>query len=366
MSNTSSKWEQEYKYNVNNILITKQDIINMMKKYIKDKKVLSNFKVNDIDIYIKAFAQKGYVKEQHKLIENCSNGSNKSNKSIKSNKSNESNKSNGSNGSDESIKISKEIYLPKESNERLEFLGDRMIDATICNYLFQRFPDQNEGFLTKLKIKLVKTDGLCNLAKHIGLEKWLLLPSHLDQGNRAKVSSKILENTFEAFVGAIVRDNPIGIGYEICYNFIVGILEKHIVFHELILFNDNYIDSLIKYSHSQKWEHPTIKVVYSKGKSNNRTFCIVVLINKSYIHSNNHKPFDYQKKILGMITNRLNNYFSDDDTCDINDNNLPSILELINGKSKIIVGMGYGASKKKAEQIACKFALMNLNIPLNF
>ena len=332
MSNSGTAWEQEYKFNTNNVLVTEEDIIGLIRKYIRDKNVLKKFRINDINIYIRAFAQKSYVKEQHKLSEMEEH-------------------------EDE------ELYIPEESNERLEFLGDRMIDATICHYLHERFSKQDEGFLTKMKIKLVKTEGLCKLAKYAGFEKWLLISSHLEtleHKNQGRNNPKVLENTFEAFVGAIVKDNPLGLGYELCYHFVVGILETHIVFHDLILKNDNYIDSLVRYSHSQKWKHPTFIVVYHKGKTNDRTFCVTVLVNKTYVMNDNSKPKDYQRKILGMIKNQIDN------DSEINDHNMDTLMTEINKNDKIVVGMGYGKSKKLAEQLGSKFALMNLNIPLNF
>lgn len=340
-NNSNSGWEQEYKFNTNNVLVTEEDIIGLIEKYIRNENILKRFKVNDINIYIRAFAQKSYMKEQHKLLE-----------------MGYTNEDNGDNN------IEEELYVPEKSNERLEFLGDRMIDTTICHYLYERFSNQDEGFLTKMKIKLVKTEGLHRLAEYAGFEKWLLISSHLEtleHKKQGRNNPKVLENTFEAFIGAIIKDNnSLGFGYEVCYHFIVGILETHIVFHDLILRNENYIDSLTRYSNSQKWEKPKFIVVYHKGKTNDRTFCVTVLVNKSYIDNDNDKPELYQKRILGIVNNHIDN-----DT-EINNNNMKELLTDIKENCKVIIGMGFGNSKKKAKQTACKFGLMNLNIPLNY
>jgi ribonuclease-3 len=91
------------------------------------------------------------------------------------------------------------------SNERLEFLGDAILDAVIAEYLFQRFPEDDEGHLTKVKSKVVSRKNLADIAENIGIRKVL----RYNAGRSINISS-IEGNAFEAIMGAIYLDG----GYE--------------------------------------------------------------------------------------------------------------------------------------------------------
>jgi len=86
-------------------------------------------------------------------------------------------------------------------NERLEYLGDSVIDVVLADYLFKKFPYENEGFLTQLRSKVVNRKQLSELACNMGLDK--LIQIH---GKRRSVYSNIYGNAFEALVGAIYLD----------------------------------------------------------------------------------------------------------------------------------------------------------------
>ncbi len=91
------------------------------------------------------------------------------------------------------------------SNERLEFLGDAILDAVIAEYLFQRFPEDDEGHLTKVKSKVVSRKNLADIAENIGIRQIL----RYNAGRSINISS-IEGNAFEAIMGAIYLDG----GYE--------------------------------------------------------------------------------------------------------------------------------------------------------
>ncbi|WP_299207746.1 ribonuclease III [Brumimicrobium sp.] len=91
------------------------------------------------------------------------------------------------------------------SNERLEFLGDTVLDAVIADYLYHKFPDEDEGYLTKLKSKIVSRKTLASIAESIHLSDYILY----QKGRSIRVST-LEGNAFEALIGAIYLDA----GYE--------------------------------------------------------------------------------------------------------------------------------------------------------
>ncbi len=91
------------------------------------------------------------------------------------------------------------------SNERLEFLGDAVLELATTEFLFQQLPQENEGKMTALRSALVKTTSLAQIAQEIGLNKMILISKGEEMtGGRKNIS--ILANTFEAFLGAIYLD----------------------------------------------------------------------------------------------------------------------------------------------------------------
>ena len=82
------------------------------------------------------------------------------------------------------------IPLQKKCYERLEFLGDSVIRLVVCEYLYNRYPKENEGFLSKLKIKIECGETLSKLSKLIGLDKFMLISRHIEVKGRAKGQSQ--------------------------------------------------------------------------------------------------------------------------------------------------------------------------------
>lgn len=112
------------------------------------------------------------------------------------------------------------------NNERLEFLGDSILDATIADYLFEMFPTQNEGFLTKLRSKIVNRNNLNTIAFKLGIDT-LLVTNNI---NESANNSSIYGNALEALIGAIYLDR----GFKFTRSFVINaILEKHINLNEL-------------------------------------------------------------------------------------------------------------------------------------
>jgi ribonuclease-3 len=155
------------------------------------------------------------------------------------------------------------IPLQDMSYERLEFLGDSILNFIVANYLYMRFPDQNEGFLSKIRTRIVNGKMLGYLADKIGFPKFAIISKQVEEAN-GRNNYKIMEDIFEAFIGAIYIDfqttadqvtlpskinlEPLtGAGYFIAEQWIIYIIENYLDISELILQKTNYKDMLINY-----------------------------------------------------------------------------------------------------------------------
>ena len=94
------------------------------------------------------------------------------------------------------------LPLKTKSNERMEFLGDGVVELAAKYYLYRRFPKENEGFMTEKKIAMVKNEAIGKIAYEMGLHKWLLLSKHTEE-KKVRTNLKRLGCLFESFVGAI-------------------------------------------------------------------------------------------------------------------------------------------------------------------
>lgn len=100
-------------------------------------------------------------------------------------------------------------------NERLEFLGDAVLELVVSQYLYEKYPQKREGELTEMRSALVNAEILSSIAKKLNFENWLFL-SKGERKNIGKARKYILANTFEAFLGALYLDK----GYEACRKFV--------------------------------------------------------------------------------------------------------------------------------------------------
>lgn len=166
----------------------------------------------------------------------------------------------------------KNIENSQYDNERLEFLGDAFISLAVANYLFKVYPDENEGYLTQLRAKIVSRESLNKIGEDIGLQNFIL---YQKSSNNYK---SLIGNTFEALYGAILID----IGLEKAQKSIEEfILKDQININQIILENRDYKSELLmlfqkkrtaivfktlKTSHDQQ-EVKFISEVFSNGKS---------------------------------------------------------------------------------------------------
>lgn len=265
-------------YNFNNKLINKHILLEIINKYnIKD--------INNIKLYQQAFTHKSY----NKLV-TC----------------NYINKPEGA------------VELQDSNNERFEFLGDSILNVVVAQYLFDRYPSQNEGFLTKLRTKLVNGDALAYFSKELGFGKYILLSKNIEDNFNGRNQINILEDVFESFIGALYIDfqnNKVhesfysGIGFQTCQKFIINLIEDKIDFEQLINTDTNYKQQLLKYM----LETSQTSISY---KYNTSTI----------------------------------------------DNNKHFIVDVINNKTGDIIARGEGKTKKKAEQNGSKNSLLSFGI----
>jgi len=241
---------EEFPYNNKNILINDDDVNKILRTFgIK-------FKCLNIDIYRKAFVHKSYITR-------------KNDNYITGNK----------NCPDDCLPLQEESY------ERFEFLGDSVLSTTVANYLYIRYPGQNEGFLTKMRSKLVNGHMLGNLCRKVGLNKWVIISKQIEENN-GRDNYKILEDIFEAFICAIFIDFNTkkmklktfesGIGFQISEKWIINVLEDKLDFAELIKQNKNYKDQLIKYFQHNYITLPTFCETNIEIKNNKKLFTIIV------------------------------------------------------------------------------------------
>jgi dsRNA-specific ribonuclease len=210
-------------YNTNNRDVPQKVIEDILKTYgVPDK-------VHNVNLYRRAFVHKSYVKRPH--LENVENGVIIADKP------------------------SNCMRLRTKSNERLEFLGDGVLECITKYYLYRRFPKENEGFMTEKKIALVKNESIGRMAYEMGLNKWLILSRNAEE-KKTRTNLKKLGCLFEAFLGALFLDfNKISIedehkwfsdvfvtgpGFQIAQIFVEGIFEKHVNWVQLIQNDDNY------------------------------------------------------------------------------------------------------------------------------
>jgi ribonuclease III len=168
--------------------------------------------------------------------------------------------------------------LCSENNERLEFLGDAVLELVITEYLYINYPKKSEGELTNWRAALVNAKMLSGIAREIGFNDFILL-SHGEAKETGKARQYILANTFEAFIGALYLDQ----GYKICKDFIGKNL---IVRLPEIIEKELYKDSKSTFQEEAqeiKGITPTYKVLDEWGPDHAKHFTVGVFLEKEQI-----------------------------------------------------------------------------------
>jgi ribonuclease-3 len=158
-------------------------------------------------------------------------------------------------------------------NERLEFLGDAVLNLLVAEYLYTHFPEKNEGFLTKVRAKIVNRSALANAAENLDLADFIIIGKNLIQSFK-NGSKTVLSDAFEAIVGAIYLDS----GIKEVNKFINKYLIKPVTKEDDFLTDENYKSQLLEYAQSKKMDNPVYSVVSEDGPQHSRIFTIKVTI----------------------------------------------------------------------------------------
>jgi len=165
-----------------------------------------------------------------------------------------------------------------EHNERLEFLGDAVMELVVTEHLFKDYPEKSEGDLTNWRAALVNAKMLTTVADELGFNDFLLL-SRGETKELGKARAYILANTFEAFLGAFYLDS----GYEVCDKFIQ---ENLLVRIKDIIRDGSYKDAKSKFQEEAQERvsiTPSYKVIKEEGPDHEKNFTVGVYLDKDLI-----------------------------------------------------------------------------------
>ncbi|MFH2019718.1 MAG: ribonuclease III [bacterium] len=160
-----------------------------------------------------------------------------------------------------------------ESNERLEYLGDAVLELATSDYLYKKYPSFQEGMLTNLRASLVRTESLALMAQELGLEEHIQM-SRGEEATGGRSNISILANTTEAFLGAIYLD----LGFPPCIKLLESYLFPHL---SAILEDETYKDNK---SHMQEIaqarfkQTPRYDLLSETGPDHDKVFTVVATI----------------------------------------------------------------------------------------
>ena len=308
-------------YNPANIEINKKQVQHILEKYGVPGKI------HNFNLYKRAFVHKSYIKRPH--LENLARG----------------------------IQIvdkpSDCLPLKTKSNERLEFLGDGVLECITKYYLYRRFPKENEGFMTEKKIALVKNESIGKMAYEMGLNKWYLISKNAEE-KKTRTNLKKLGCLFESFLGALFLDfNKIqisdedkwfdnvfvtGPGFQIAQTFVESIFDNHVDWMSLLQHDGNYKNILqVKLQKAFKVT-PIYKEISEFDEEEGYNMGVYLCLGQTHYALSHEESTNYSD--WGSFENILSS-------------ETPKFIFLGSSKHKI---------KKKAEQEACRLALETICI----
>lgn len=247
------------------------------------------------------------------------------------------------------------LPLKTKSNERLEFIGDGVLECITKYYLYKRFPKADEGFMTEKKIALVKNEHIGKLAYELGLHNHYIISRHAEEKN-IRTNMKKLGCLFEAFLGAIFLDyNRINVkdeygwfenvfvcgpGLQMAQVFVENVFEKHVDWTKLIANDDNYKNQL--------------QVIIQKEFK----------LTPDYVELNNKENDPETDKIYSMglyicFGQNIHNANISDAVKFTDIKSFKTIHTMLETNPKLLVFLtkAENRTKKKAEQMACESAI---------
>jgi len=239
--------------------------------------------------------------------------------------------------------------LSTKSNERLEFLGDGVLECITKYYLYRTFPKENEGFMTEKKIAIVKNEHIGRIAYEMGLHKWFIVSKHAEEKN-TRTNIKKLGCLFEAFLGALflefnkisVKDEECwfdnlfvtGPGFQMAQIFIENVFSKHVDW-KLIDEDDNFKNILqVKIQKEFK-------------------------VTPHYIELPHEYEDGYNMGVYICLGQAIHETHPDEATSYESLGSFSAIHKMVDEKDKVLIYLSsaYHRIKRKAEQIACEMVI---------
>lgn len=169
----------------------------------------------------------------------------------------------------------------RESNERLEFLGDAILGTVVADYLFKKYPYKDEGFLTEIRSRIVNRESLNSLARKIGVRNIIEFDqSGLGARRKTKLSHKSIDgDTLEALVGAVYLDK----GFARCQKFILHrLLFPHFDLDRIVTNNTNYKSTIIEWAQKSNREI-RFEIVETRGDKQFKEFVAQIVLDEQPI-----------------------------------------------------------------------------------
>jgi ribonuclease-3 len=203
-------------------------------------------------------------------------------------------------------------YLEKtkeqiKSNERLEFLGDAVLGKIVAEYLFHKYPMENEGYLTKVRSYLVNKESLEEVGYHLKLDEYIFLNDKYLSNDKRKLGN-IVADTVEAFIAAIYMDmGEAKVSAFINKNIIIYLTEQG-----FLDYDKNFKGQLLEYSHAHKLPTPVYTIVEQIGPQHDKTFKVKVNLGDRFSGEGigqNKKSAEQEaaQKVLDIINNSQEN-----------------------------------------------------------
>ena len=167
-----------------------------------------------------------------------------------------------------------------EHNERMEFLGDAVLELIITSFLYRKFPKKNEGDMTSYRSALVNANSLMKVADHVGLNEYILL-SRGEAKDKGRARSVILSNAVEAVIGAIYLDK----GYNAAANFISENLLNVIDIDEIVK-NKTWLDAKSRFQEKAQEKMgitPSYRTLKELGPDHEKQFTLGVFLGDEQI-----------------------------------------------------------------------------------
>jgi ribonuclease-3 len=164
------------------------------------------------------------------------------------------------------------------NNERLEFLGDAVLDLIVGEYLFSKFPNSDEGILSKIRASLVNESGFTLLAREINLGEYIYL-SMAEENNNGRDKPSLLSNAFEAVIGAVYLEA----GLETAKNISINLLEECHPKIDLQSLSKDYKTALQELTQATHGVTPLYEMIGSSGPDHKKEFEIAIILDEKTI-----------------------------------------------------------------------------------